>query len=327
MSNAFSAKVSPVAQDIVAGDAKNPHFIGQALQLVNRLRDHIERLDNGTAHAVDDLAVVLRALVSHGRGDDVLRRLAAQSMTEPVTVAFSREPSVSPETRFSVGSLPSRTRDSELGVTVKSLDDWGSLAVLHIRGASKPTTYSWTRFLSEYANKWGGAHLPPQQVPGALQVIDTYEAGGFQLSGYLIRAAARVAWEWAQLVLRSFPQLLPLENLTAEDLRALRMVGAGGIATDPRDRIHYGELQWLDFVDGPETHFLLFAQEGSSCRMRIATGGGMGYSMTLQPEGSSGEPESVVTARRLNTPQTSDSTGLSEMRLYGRVLGFPRPTA
>ena len=46
-----------------------------AMQLLTRLRDHIERLDGGHPYAADDLAVVLRALMHPGSRNDVLRRL------------------------------------------------------------------------------------------------------------------------------------------------------------------------------------------------------------------------------------------------------------
>jgi hypothetical protein len=45
---------------------------GAALHMIARMRDHIERLDDGRAYAADDLAVVLRGLLCSGNGNRVL---------------------------------------------------------------------------------------------------------------------------------------------------------------------------------------------------------------------------------------------------------------
>ena len=73
---------------------------------MTRLRDHIERLDDGAGYAADDLAVVLRAWVHPGNGNDVVRRLANHTGADPRPLMASREVDVT--ARFSVGSIPTR---------------------------------------------------------------------------------------------------------------------------------------------------------------------------------------------------------------------------
>ena len=63
---------------------------------------------------------------------------------------------------------------------------------MQVEHKGKSITYSWTRFLSTYANKWGDAHLDAS-VPEHLQRIDGWSFGGLLLSGYLLRS-------WAQRV-------------------------------------------------------------------------------------------------------------------------------
>lgn len=59
--------------------------------------------------------------------------------------------------------------------------------------AGEQKKYTWDTLLSDYANKWGGAHLDVM-VPSHLQFIDLYAAGGLNLSSYLLRAAAVEVW-------------------------------------------------------------------------------------------------------------------------------------
>ena len=74
--------------------------------MVSRLRDHIERLDNGVVHAVDDIAVVLRALLCDGSGNNVMTRLYNDTKLKAPAIQLSPPAQQGRDVNFSVGSLP-----------------------------------------------------------------------------------------------------------------------------------------------------------------------------------------------------------------------------
>ncbi|WP_349865568.1 hypothetical protein [Leifsonia sp. WHRI 6310E] len=65
-------------------------FLNRVVQMVTRLRDHVERLDAGKLHAADDISVILRALVYRGAGYDILRKLRDRTGHEPAGFLVSR---------------------------------------------------------------------------------------------------------------------------------------------------------------------------------------------------------------------------------------------
>jgi len=71
--------------------------------MTSRLRDHIERIDEGAPHAIDDLAVVLRALVCSGRGNRVLMRLNESTGRAIPMVLVSRPAPADADVFFAVG--------------------------------------------------------------------------------------------------------------------------------------------------------------------------------------------------------------------------------
>jgi hypothetical protein len=175
---------------------------GAALHLVGRLRDHIERLDEGRAYAADDLAVVLRCLLCSGKGNRVLMRLAqTDGLAVVPQVRLSRPAPDDGDVFFAVGSIPvDEPGAASDGATEVTLTKWMSRRVLTVTSSGSRTTYTWDRFLSTYAEKWGGAHLD-KVVPSHLRMIDDHAAGGLPLSNYLLRMAAVPAWEAGQMIL------------------------------------------------------------------------------------------------------------------------------
>jgi hypothetical protein len=178
------------------------NLAGAALQLVGRLRDHIERLDDGRAYAADDLAVVLRCLLCSGKGNRVLMRLTqTDGLTVVPRVRLSRPAPDDDDVFFAVGSVPvDEPGASSDGATEATLTKWMNRRVLTVTSAGSRTTYTWNRFLSTYAEKWGGAHLD-EVVPPHLRMIDDHAVGGLPLSNYLLRMAAVAAWDAAQEIL------------------------------------------------------------------------------------------------------------------------------
>ena len=178
------------------------NLAGAALQLVGRLRDHIERLDDGRAYAADDLAVVLRCLLCSGKGNRVLMRVTqTDGLTVVPRVRLSRPAPDDDDVFFAVGSIPVEEPGAAFdGATEATLTKWMNRRVLTVTSAGSRTTYTWDRFLSTYAEKWGGAHLD-EVVPPHLRMIDDHAVGGLPLSNYLLRMAAVAAWHAAQQLL------------------------------------------------------------------------------------------------------------------------------
>jgi hypothetical protein len=169
--------------------------------MLARLRDHIERLDDGVAHAADDLAVVLRALLCNSRGNDVLVRLLNACGRVRPQIILSRPPDTSEDVRFSIGSMPIQEKGALAdGGTGIPITKWASTRMMVINTMGRRREFTWSQFLNDYANKWGGAHLD-LRVPPHLQVIDQYATGGLFLSSYLLRVAAVEIWHATQKVL------------------------------------------------------------------------------------------------------------------------------
>jgi len=213
--------------------------------MVSRLRDHIERIDNGVVYAVDDLAVVLRALLCHGKGNSVLRRIYDECGVAQPEILLSRAPAQDPKVQFSVGSIPTREKGAIAdGATYTSLSKWPSRPALTVGLGKVQQKYTWDTLLSDYANKWGGAHLDVT-VPTHLQFIDTYAVGGLNLSGYLLRAAAVEVWLLAQSVFRQVFREKFSGSIETKNLERVICVAEGGLNSDPRDISNRGLIQWF----------------------------------------------------------------------------------
>jgi hypothetical protein len=120
--------------------------------MVARLRDHIERLDDGCAYAVDDLAVVLRALLCSANGNRVLMRLAQSAGLSIPKVRLSRPTPAEDDVFFAVGSIPvSEPGAAADGAVEVPITKWMSLRVLTVQSAGSRATYTWDRFLGTYA--------------------------------------------------------------------------------------------------------------------------------------------------------------------------------
>jgi hypothetical protein len=298
------------------------------MHLTCRIRDHIERLDEGVVYAVDDLAVTLRAMLHHGKGNRVLSRLRLVYGGAEVEVRLSRPPAFD-GTQFSVGSIPtSASLADEHGATWVPLEKWASRPLLRIMHAGKSITYTWGEFLNTYANKWGGAHLD-REVPEHLQIIDLYDAGGLALSGYLLRSAAVQVWLIAQAIISDARFVQRGQSLTREELAGARVGAPGGITGDPQDRRGLGELQWLDYRPGG-IGFLLYVERESPAHLTLQAGK-MSWSVTYQPpDTGTGEPRERVAAQpdqRARDPirpdlKTSDFSLNHTMLVSGQVLTF-----
>jgi hypothetical protein len=220
-------------------------LVGTALQLVSRLRDHIERLDSGIAYAADDLAVVLRVLLCHGKGNDVLQRLYGACGLARKELTLSAPPQIDQEVHFSVGSIPTwEPMASSHGAVATLFTKWPNVPLLVVKVSGQRKTYTWGKFIEDYAHKWGGAHLDTR-VPPTLQMVDHHAVGDLVLSHYLIRMAAVQVWLLAQEAFGFYYRNRLPREFPQEGRVTARYAAHGGITTDPRDTRPKGHLQWF----------------------------------------------------------------------------------
>ncbi len=124
-------------------------ILGSAMQMTSRLRDHIDRLNDGAVHASDDLAVVLRALLCPGKGNGVLQRLFRECGVPVPEVIFSRPPEDDPKTQFSVGSIPTREAGAVAdGAAPTLVTNWPNAPVLVVTLAGDRRRFAWADFLN-----------------------------------------------------------------------------------------------------------------------------------------------------------------------------------
>lgn len=300
-------------------------FIGRVVQMTARLRDHIERMDNGVPYAVDDLAVVLRAFLHPKPGNDVLRRLSARSGAEAPQVLLSQRPAAK-SGGFSVGSIPTRYSGATAhGAAWADINVWSNTTVLEGDIQGVKINFTWAELLNKYANKWGGAHLD-EKIPTELMAIDVYAVGGFNLSGYLIRTAAVEVWLAAQYMLSVWAAGHWEKGWSG------RAYCPGSIESDPSDLSGRGQLQWFS-GNQEEADFLWYIDPLCPySHLRMMLGGApcdMQYSSetntaTLSPASSHSEGN-YQAPRQMAGPLLSKQ-GLTEVqmeRLSARVLPYP----
>lgn len=287
--------------------------------MVCRLRDHIERIDNGAAYAADDLAVVLRALLAPARGNDVLRRLEDSAGVDPSGILVTRPADTT--AKFSVGSLPARPGAEVHGAEWVLWRDWIERPVVHVEHKGTSVTYSWARFLSTYANKWGGAHLD-STVPAHLKLIDGWSFGGLLLSGYLLRSAGLVAWTISQRALSRAKLRWGAAPLSPQMEEKVRLGAPGSITTDPRDQLTLGELQWLTLTN-EDLAFHLYVDPSQPVSARMAPSA-IPFEMTFTPSDVTTEPPARNEARQaVPKDVVVGPDGLRTIRVLGQITTPP----
>lgn len=170
--------------------------------LVSRVSDHLARIDSGVFYAVDDLAVALRVLLHRGTGSGILLEAIKEFGIESPPVLFSEPPPT--DCIFGVGSIPfTEYRDGfeTEKMVIGSIEAWLNHRVLIVDFEDEPREISWRKFLGDYPNKLGGAHLDRRKVPTYLELMDWYGAADLSLSGYLLRVAGVMTWHSTQHVI------------------------------------------------------------------------------------------------------------------------------
>lgn len=260
---------------------------GSLFALSSRLRDHIERVDRGVLTATDDLAVVLRVLIAPGKGNRVIdRAIRALGLSTP-EIGISLPPmSRSASIRLSVGSIPiSRPLALEVGSTIP---------VTKLAGRTFATTrtesWDWGTFISNYCNKWGGAHVD-DAIPATLRLLECHSPANWSLPTYALRMAAVAVWEATQAALRDSLQHLELPEGVISS--------GGGIDTPPGG----GPNAQLLHLEHSDTQFRTSWSLAGSTRHDLGHWmvGPVGTSFIVQPEAEEA-PTSAARHHRLRTP-------------------------
>lgn len=214
------------------------HLAGALTHMASRLSDHIDRIDHGNVAAIDDLAVALRSLVGAGKGNAVLLTACRVFSLDQPTIQASRAPAGS-GSYLSIGSIPVEEPGATLhGARELKLSKWVQEPVLRFATKSGTVSYSWDKFIREYANKWGGAHFD-SVIPDELFTIDRHAAAGVVMSTYLLRTAGVAVWKMVQSALTNI--LKP--NVEAGEVRFFAAPGASSPMPDYKKQC--GQLQWL----------------------------------------------------------------------------------
>ena len=125
-----------------------------ARRLRQRLGRHLDALEAGEVGAVDDVAV-LRTLLAHGRGDDVVVRLC-RTKSIPLPQIQVSEPVVDRQPiGLAFGAVPAPAHGEP--VRLVDINDMAGLPALIVRGAPRRVS-TWEQLITDYANTFG-SHL------------------------------------------------------------------------------------------------------------------------------------------------------------------------
>lgn len=129
----------------------NPQeVVGIARRHRQRLGRHLDALEAGEVGAVDDLAAVLRTLLAHGKGDDVIARLCKLKSIPLPEITLSEPVADCQSIGLAFGAVPALSGGDE-PVRVVDIDAWRGLKALIVRGAPRRVS-TWEQVIKDYAN-------------------------------------------------------------------------------------------------------------------------------------------------------------------------------
>ncbi|ACL42454.1 hypothetical protein Achl_4503 (plasmid) [Pseudarthrobacter chlorophenolicus A6] len=263
------------------------HLAGYLMSGAARLRDHIERIDDGAAYAVDDLALVLRLLVSGGRGGELIARTANSYGIQLPKFGISAEAGTAPELVWAAGALPTTEALGTGGLV--DISQLRFKTAIRIQPGSKQVDLTWDKFIRDYANYWG-THVG-DSIRDDVHLADRIgTVAGLPLTTYMLRETAVAAWYSAQYVVRNAivqdnPQFFADVDIADEDLKVW-ISPPGGLNEPPKTRGELGKFQ--SGTNAGSTASLVWAVEDSLTEGRTLGElfiGGMPYQIKLAPEG------------------------------------------
>jgi hypothetical protein len=168
-----------------------------ARRLRQRLGRHLNALEAGEVGAVDDVAAVLRTLLAHGKGDDVVARLC-RIKSIPLPQIMISEPVIDRQKiGLAFGAVPAPAHGDP--VRLVDINIWRALPALIVRGAPRRVS-TWEQLITDYANTFG-SHLSGT-IPHLLsQMSSICYSGSLDLGEYLIHCAGIVAEDALQQIL------------------------------------------------------------------------------------------------------------------------------
>jgi hypothetical protein len=169
-------------------------FVAAAIELGQRLRRHLDALEQGEAGAVADVASVLRTLVVRGDGDDVIRRLCKRKQVDLPEVLVTRAAHDGPLVILSAGAMPVTPEKTDLPHKIKTLkvtlNGWSDMTALVVRDGIPRRVNNWDRVIAMYANTFG-SHLSGT-IPNTLLKTSSIMSGELDLGQYLVHCAGIV---------------------------------------------------------------------------------------------------------------------------------------
>lgn len=165
-------------------------FLDAFRTLVKRLDSHIRSIDHGERHVRDDLAAVLRILLTRGKGEDAMRRfMSRHQMSADATVSLPAFEG--PSVWLSLGSLPwdAATGTETQVVTIpKGLMESTALTA---RVGHRTEKVSWEKLVKSYGNTYG-AHLSTT-LPGILDGVKLHGVCEADIGTYMLRSLGVIA--------------------------------------------------------------------------------------------------------------------------------------
>ena len=158
-------------------------FLARFQTVVRRLDAHVRAIDRGEYFARDDLATVLRTVLTRGKGDDGIRRLLSRFSLKAPTRRISPSANEGPNVLLAVGALPAEGDNLE---TVAVPDELMSAVALFCRASNGTRRVTWEDVATDYGNTFG-AHLSTT-VPVLLDDVHFFGLSETDFGTYMLRS-------------------------------------------------------------------------------------------------------------------------------------------
>ena len=184
----LAANVRPLLQtrmtDRTPRALSDTEFLERFKSVVHRLDSHIAAIDDGDYFIRDDLATVLRTLLTRGKGDDGIRRLLSRFGLSAPTRRISPSANEVANVLLAIGALPAEEDPSSVVAVPDGLMSAVALFVRSDKGARRAT---WEDVVTDYGNTFG-AHLSTT-VPVLLDDVHYFGLSETDFGTYMLRSA------------------------------------------------------------------------------------------------------------------------------------------
>ena len=164
-------------------------FLYRFRTVVKRLDTHLKLIDSGQYHMRDDLATILRTLLTRGKGDDGIRRFLTRFSLKPPKRDISPSANDGSKVVFAIGALPSTEKETAQSVTVPN--QLMHAVPLFIRSKAGTHHATWENVVTDYGNTFG-AHISTT-VPVILDDVHFYGLSETDFGTYMLRSLGVLA--------------------------------------------------------------------------------------------------------------------------------------